>query len=182
DLLALGQTLQEGTCGLGGWDLAWHELLDHVDAGVACAVRQGAAQCGGLHLLRGALGVVARLRAVHRATTGEVWGADGALACAPGALLAEWLSAAAAVLAATLGCVRALALRCELSCNDLVHQRDGRLNIEDGCWELYAAVGLTISGMYIKLQIAHALDRKSTRLNSSHVSISYAVFCLKKKK
>src|SRR5207249_7428039 len=26
------------------------------------------------------------------------------------------------------------------------------------------------------------IDRKSTRLNSSHVSISYAVFCLKKKK
>src|SRR5690242_21945377 len=26
------------------------------------------------------------------------------------------------------------------------------------------------------------LDRKSTRLNSSHMSISYAVFCLKKKK
>src|SRR5690349_22378183 len=28
----------------------------------------------------------------------------------------------------------------------------------------------------------HASDRKSTRLNSSHVEISYAVFCLKKKK
>src|SRR5699024_11765715 len=28
---------------------------------------------------------------------------------------------------------------------------------------------------------AHEEDRKSTRLNSSHVSISYAVFCLKKK-
>src|SRR3989442_11826472 len=28
----------------------------------------------------------------------------------------------------------------------------------------------------------HVLDRKSTRLNSSHVRISYAVFCLKKKK
>src|SRR5690554_7258112 len=28
----------------------------------------------------------------------------------------------------------------------------------------------------------HLLDRKSTRLNSSHVRISYAVFCLKKKK
>src|SRR5436305_5406081 len=27
-----------------------------------------------------------------------------------------------------------------------------------------------------------ALDRKSTRLNSSHVRISYAVFCLKKKR
>src|SRR5690349_23516720 len=26
------------------------------------------------------------------------------------------------------------------------------------------------------------IDRKSTRLNSSHVEISYAVFCLKKKK
>src|SRR6266481_8611247 len=29
---------------------------------------------------------------------------------------------------------------------------------------------------------AEGLDRKSTRLNSSHSSISYAVFCLKKKK
>src|SRR5207249_9685318 len=28
---------------------------------------------------------------------------------------------------------------------------------------------------------SRAADRKSTRLNSSHVSISYAVFCLKKK-
>src|SRR5690242_21119157 len=34
-------------------------------------------------------------------------------------------------------------------------------------------------------QTRHAVpwrDRKSTRLNSSHMSISYAVFCLKKKK
>src|SRR5256885_9129267 len=30
--------------------------------------------------------------------------------------------------------------------------------------------------------IALAVDRKSTRLNSSHLVISYAVFCLKKKK
>src|SRR3712207_6852050 len=29
---------------------------------------------------------------------------------------------------------------------------------------------------------SHAEDRKSTRLNSSHANISYAVFCLKKKK
>src|SRR2546427_8034886 len=28
----------------------------------------------------------------------------------------------------------------------------------------------------------HGIDRKSTRLNSSHSQISYAVFCLKKKK
>src|SRR2546426_6479385 len=33
------------------------------------------------------------------------------------------------------------------------------------------------------LHLAHVLrDRKSTRLNSSHLVISYAVFCLKKKK
>src|SRR5690606_42144586 len=35
-------------------------------------------------------------------------------------------------------------------------------------------------GMADVLRIAR--DRKSTRLNSSHVKISYAVFCLKKKK
>src|SRR5437868_10482291 len=29
--------------------------------------------------------------------------------------------------------------------------------------------------------VVYGSDRKSTRLNSSHVSISYAVFCLKKK-
>src|SRR5690606_42157949 len=33
----------------------------------------------------------------------------------------------------------------------------------------------------VDLDLAAALDRKSTRLNSSHVKISYAVFCLKKK-
>src|SRR5947209_9966069 len=31
-------------------------------------------------------------------------------------------------------------------------------------------------------QASNALDRKSTRLNSSYANISYAVFCLKKKK
>src|SRR5690625_6311215 len=31
------------------------------------------------------------------------------------------------------------------------------------------------------IRIVKARDRKSTRLNSSHVAISYAVFCLKKK-
>src|SRR5438067_5262811 len=34
----------------------------------------------------------------------------------------------------------------------------------------------------MKIDRLVARDRKSTRLNSSHVSISYAVFCLKKKK
>src|SRR5699024_12113420 len=35
---------------------------------------------------------------------------------------------------------------------------------------------------YDEEKVAKLIDRKSTRLNSSHVSISYAVFCLKKKK
>src|SRR5436305_9251179 len=43
--------------------------------------------------------------------------------------------------------------------------------------------GLEVSGSYQLLDWwrLHAGDRKSTRLNSSHVRISYAVFCLKKK-
>src|SRR3712207_7763379 len=32
-----------------------------------------------------------------------------------------------------------------------------------------------------RIQVELAADRKSTRLNSSHANISYAVFCLKKK-
>src|SRR5690348_17953497 len=37
-------------------------------------------------------------------------------------------------------------------------------------------------GAEVRLVPDHNVDRKSTRLNSSHPSISYAVFCLKKKK
>src|SRR5699024_12123222 len=45
-------------------------------------------------------------------------------------------------------------------------------------------VGMLMLGNLIKESgvvplLADTLDRKSTRLNSSHVSISYAVFCLK---
>src|SRR3712207_8295657 len=35
---------------------------------------------------------------------------------------------------------------------------------------------------YVGATMAFSKDRKSTRLNSSHANISYAVFCLKKKK
>src|SRR2546429_3585787 len=37
-------------------------------------------------------------------------------------------------------------------------------------------------GRPLQFPLANQLDRKSTRLNSSHGYISYAVFCLKKKK
>src|SRR3712207_7444279 len=42
------------------------------------------------------------------------------------------------------------------------------------------AIGPTCGSMGGKLPIK-TVDRKSTRLNSSHANISYAVFCLKKK-
>src|SRR2546430_13444306 len=35
---------------------------------------------------------------------------------------------------------------------------------------------------FIQIRLLVVVDRKSTRLNSSHSQISYAVFCLKKKK
>src|SRR5690242_21152868 len=52
-----------------------------------------------------------------------------------------------------------------------------------------AILGAGPAGLYLAYLIkrrdpaaAVSVDRKSTRLNSSHMSISYAVFCLKKKK
>src|ERR1035441_10997983 len=48
----------------------------------------------------------------------------------------------------------------------------------------HALVRLVESGVRIALRLRtlpHLPDRKSTRLNSSHLGISYAVFCLKKK-
>src|SRR5690606_41295664 len=43
------------------------------------------------------------------------------------------------------------------------------------------AVDLVDAGVPVFARRVDGLDRKSTRLNSSHVKISYAVFCLKKK-
>src|SRR5437867_8914987 len=43
-------------------------------------------------------------------------------------------------------------------------------------------VGPAVDAPITATAAAQVLDRKSTRLNSSHRTISYAVFCLKKKK
>src|ERR1035437_5481066 len=55
------------------------------------------------------------------------------------------------------------------------------IEIKIGSYEVIQENGLE----YIIFQNLHAskewIDRKSTRLNSSHANISYAVFCLKKK-
>src|SRR3712207_7218658 len=45
-------------------------------------------------------------------------------------------------------------------------------------FDLVAGRDFTWDGV---VEAAEVLDRKSTRLNSSHANISYAVFCLKKK-
>src|SRR5207248_10451588 len=53
----------------------------------------------------------------------------------------------------------------------------------------YYLLGRIVAHLYGKTEpvdayrryLLHPLDRKSTRLNSSHRTISYAVFCLKKK-
>src|SRR5690625_7725998 len=58
-----------------------------------------------------------------------------------------------------------------------VDQADGRLEDRDA-----GPLGPGEGAGDVKAIFGEELDRKSTRLNSSHVAISYAVFCLKKKK
>ena len=58
---------------------------------------------------------------------------------------------------------------------DILLQYDGMTILLDEQWELRMLLSK------IKEKKEQILDRKSTRLNSSHTVISYAVFCLKKK-
>src|SRR3712207_7097829 len=46
----------------------------------------------------------------------------------------------------------------------------------------YCEANEVVSAKDFKTTLGRCLDRKSTRLNSSHANISYAVFCLKQKK
>ena len=109
DVAAIGDRAQRWPrppCDEGS--VAVDHRADHVHTAVAGPVGQGAAQGGGLHLLGRALLVVARRRAVHHATAGELRSAGRALTGAAGALLLVRLAATAADLAAALGVVRAL--------------------------------------------------------------------------
>src|SRR5947209_13616736 len=64
----------------------------------------------------------------------------------------------------------------------LVNDRQGLLLFErDTSHRELLGDALFIRGLE-QIRSQHAGDRKSTRLNSSHANISYAVFCLKKKK
>src|SRR5438874_6632873 len=71
--------------------------------------------------------------------------------------------------------------------SDLPHQhghRDGVLAQDQHLRAVGVAEGVQrVHNAVLQGQLVdEGLDRKSTRLNSSHVEISYAVFCLKKKK
>src|SRR5690349_23411677 len=67
-----------------------------------------------------------------------------------------------------------------LSLHDALPISQNGLN-QLGTWvpKLVGALIILVVGYIIARMVG---DRKSTRLNSSHVEISYAVFCLKKKK
>src|SRR3712207_6919409 len=56
----------------------------------------------------------------------------------------------------------------------------GRLSMLQAMLLIYAVAGTGVAVWAARRGVAE--DRKSTRLNSSHANISYAVFCLKKKK
>src|SRR5205814_10163123 len=47
--------------------------------------------------------------------------------------------------------------------------------------QLAAVFGIAQENHLLPFDLPQRVDRKSTRLNSSHLGISYAVFCLKKK-
>src|SRR2546430_8092050 len=51
-------------------------------------------------------------------------------------------------------------------------------------WETVADADIVVEAEFEEMAVKQEVfgDRKSTRLNSSHSQISYAVFCLKKKK
>src|SRR5690606_41198788 len=72
-----------------------------------------------------------------------------------------------------------------LALDDLEEDRADRVLGEDLQQLALLGLGIRVDQDPVAAQALHVLavlDRKSTRLNSSHVKISYAVFCLKKKK
>src|SRR2546428_10325454 len=65
--------------------------------------------------------------------------------------------------------------------DDGAHRLDRRAAWTDGIFVVVKKEGAELSSLQNRFQQSGPADRKSTRLNSSHDQISYAVFCLKKK-
>src|SRR5256885_3564409 len=64
---------------------------------------------------------------------------------------------------------------------DLSEREDARMRLEALADNLPSGAIYRLEGGLTQLRLSYIRDRKSTRLNSSHLVISYAVFCLKKK-
>src|SRR3712207_8542886 len=64
----------------------------------------------------------------------------------------------------------------------LLNTISGVSNVDRRLVQAARTMGVGRWAMLRHVVVPAALDRKSTRLNSSHANISYAVFCLKKKK
>ena len=127
-----------------GWSIGLQQQPDPLVPG---AIRERTAQRGCLHLLRSALRVVTRRRAVNDAAASELRRADRALTSPPGPLLAVRLAPTAGDLAPRLRRVRALPGRGQLGHDNLVDQRDVHLNVEHLGRKLGGA-GLLAGGVY----------------------------------
>src|SRR5699024_8518987 len=82
----------------------------------------------------------------------------------------RWMTRVVRFMARDLGIDQFLDVGSGLPTTENVHQIVGR----------HQQHGSVVYVDHDPIVAAHGRDRKSTRLNSSHVSISYAVFCLKK--
>src|SRR3712207_8821827 len=65
--------------------------------------------------------------------------------------------------------------------DDLVRARDALAARPEVDGDRVVLAGHSEGALLAVAAVARGVDRKSTRLNSSHANISYAVFCLKKK-
>src|SRR5688500_12861483 len=118
--------------------------------------------------------MMAGYRSAHATSMYRVLQLVSMVVC-PGAILLLWTYLARPMMEASIAILFAFAagfLLPRFILNRLVASRQLRIT-----WGLADALDL----MVITMEAGLGLDRKSTRLNSSHLVISYAVFCLKKK-
>src|SRR5829696_2250247 len=133
--------------GLGGRDIARHQVTDHVHPAVPSPIRQRSAESGGDHLLGRALRVAVRLRTVHDAAADVLRCPYRPLPGSAGALLAIRLLSAAADLAPALGGMCALARGRQLGHDHLVDQGDIGGHVEQLRWQ-FGAAGFGAAGVH----------------------------------
>src|SRR5438445_9076179 len=75
-------------------------------------------------------------------------------------------------------------VECGIRNSEFSNAECGIRNAESGDWEISSILVANLPARQLgvlRMPKSYESDRKSTRLNSSHANISYAVFCLKKK-